>query len=300
MTLGDSEATIVLGQGRGSLDLELHPRAPSSVVRFSNLDLTPIQGFRDSRSMGIGFTSLRIRRADGADRDPVDAPSDTTPTVTRVHLEGVVYTSVLNPLDGRKNWKDLLSAFVWAFRHTPDAVLVLKMTHHDIFAYLNDLRAQLLQLAPFECRIVIIQAFLDDSTYADLVSATTYYVNASRGEGLCIPLMEFMSCGKPGIAPMNTAMLDYLTAENGFPVRSWRMHNAWPPDPRQLYRTTWSRIDWASLLEAYRASYEMARRPPGDYQTMGRKASETMEHFSSDAVVEDKLAAFVRRSLVTR
>jgi hypothetical protein len=34
----------------------------------------------------------------------------------RFTLSGVVYTAVLNPVDQRKNWNDLLAAFIWAFR----------------------------------------------------------------------------------------------------------------------------------------------------------------------------------------
>ena len=43
-------------------------------------------------------------------------------------LDGVIYTTVLNPYDGRKNWLDMISAFCEAFVDTPNATLVFKFT----------------------------------------------------------------------------------------------------------------------------------------------------------------------------
>lgn len=300
MSLGSSETMVAFGQHTRLFEVELHPREPANVIHFKGLDLTPVRGSFDPRTMGIGLTSLEVRRAEGGENVPVPAKRETTASVVRLRLDGVVYTSVLNPRDGRKNWEDLLAAFVLAFRENPDAVLILKMTHHDIFAYLNDLRAKLRQLAPFRCRVIIIHGFLDEPTYARLISATTYYANASRGEGLCIPLTEFMSSGRPGIAPLNTAMLDYLDDENGFPVRCWRVHNAWPPDTRYLYRTTWHRIDFESLLDAYRRSYVIARDEPEVYRAMSERAANVLERHSSDATVREKLAEFIHESMPFR
>jgi hypothetical protein len=46
-------------------------------------------------------------------------------------LDGVVYTAIFCPMDGRKNWFDMICAFCWALRDMPDATLVLKLTHRD-------------------------------------------------------------------------------------------------------------------------------------------------------------------------
>ena len=68
-------------------------------------------------------------RADTARR--AEHPPALLPDVDQhqqVVVDGVVYVSVFNPLDGRKNWHHLITAFCWAFRDTSDATLVLKMT----------------------------------------------------------------------------------------------------------------------------------------------------------------------------
>ena len=133
-----------------------------------------------------------------------------------ISVAGVVYSTVLNPADGRKNWVELITAFCWAFKETDNATLVLKMTHHDLEYYRIVLVTLLSRLSPFRCRVVVLHGFLDDAQYQGLIAASTYYVNASTGEGLSLPLMEFLAGGKPAIAPRHTAMADYINDDLGF------------------------------------------------------------------------------------
>ncbi|PNA31995.1 glycosyltransferase, partial [Pseudomonas sp. MPR-AND1A] len=80
--------------------------------------------------------------------------------------------------------------------------------------------------------VVVMHGYLDDPQYARLYEAASYYVNASRCEGLCLPLMEFMACGKPAIAPNHTAMKDYIDDSVAFIVRSSEELTIWPQDTR--------------------------------------------------------------------
>ena len=184
---------------------------------------------------------------------------------TPLFHDGVIYTSVFNPYDGRKNWQDMLSAFCTTFRDTADATLVLKLTHHDISDALNDMLHHLYKNQSFRCRVVLIHGFLADADYERLVEATSFVVNSSFGEGQCLPLMEFMSCGKPAVAPCNTAMADYIDADNAFIVDSTDELTAWPHDPRRAFRTLRYVTNWASLCEAYKASYDVAKNHPARY-----------------------------------
>src|SRR6185312_2727130 len=117
-------------------------------------------------------------------------------------------------------WHDILTAFCWAFRDVADATLVLKMVKGDPHSYRRDLFLILARSAPFKCRVVTMDGFLEDADYAGLMATTSYYVNASNAEGLCMPLMEFMSAGKPAIAPRHTAFADYVDATAAFVVAS--------------------------------------------------------------------------------
>jgi len=148
------------------------------------------------------------------------------------------------------------------------------------------------QLSPFACRVVVMHGYLEDEEFARLYGAASFYVNASRCEGLCLPLMEFMSCGRPVIAPDHTAMHDYIDERVGFIVKSSREPTIWPDDVRILYRTLRHRPDWGSLKKAYEDSYAMAKSDPVAYQAMALAANERMREYCSFAPVQQRLAQF--------
>lgn len=247
----------------------------------------------DSRSVDLSPYSPERRKLPKPNL--VRPPAIASNEPLKVHLDGVVYTSVFNPYDGRKNWYDMISAFCWAFRETEDATLVLKLTHHDPRIGIDNLLENIFKLTPFKCRILLIHGYLGDLDYENLVSATTYVLNTSHGEGQCLPLMEFMSCGKPAVAPRNTAMADYIDDDNAFVLDSSTEPSCWPHDPRRAYRTLRYRIDWGTLLEAYQESYRVAKQEPAKYAQMAEHAVSRLQRHCSRAVVKERLQTFLAR-----
>jgi len=211
----------------------------------------------------------------------------------RVELRGVLYTSIFNPGDGRKNWTDLLRAFCVALRDRPDAMLLLKFVHSSADWFRADLALELSRLRPMRCRVVVFSSFLSDPDYERLARRTTYVVNASHGEGQCLPVMEFMSCGTPAVAPPHTGMAEYLGEDDAFLVGSSLEPAAWPHDPRKMIRTFRHRIDLESLIEAFRDSYRVAIEEPAVYRAMSAAAVRRLEAHCSDRVVRQKLQAFI-------
>jgi glycosyltransferase involved in cell wall biosynthesis len=194
----------------------------------------------------------------------------------------------------------MISAFCSTFRDSVDAILVLKLTHHDIADALNDMLHHVYKNQTYQCRIVLIHGYLADVDYERLVEATSYVVNCSYGEGQCLPLMEFMSCGKPAIAPLNTAMADYVDSDNAFIVDSTEELTAWPHDPRAAFRTLRYTTDWDSLCSAYRASYEVAKTDVRRYERMSAHAVHRLQGFCSQASTEQRLQAFFERLMERR
>src|SRR5690606_26077650 len=84
----------------------------------------------------------------------------STETPINLQLTGVVYTTMLSPADGRKNWVEIVAAFGWAFRECAEATLVIKMTHYDLEFYYPDLVTLLSRMAPFKCRILVLHGYL--------------------------------------------------------------------------------------------------------------------------------------------
>ena len=207
-----------------------------------------------------------------------------------VRLRGVIYTSIFNPLDGRKNFSDLLGAFIWAFRDVDDATLILKITHFDPVRGLQPALSDIAKHGHFRCRVLLIHGMLPDDQYGALLRLTSYAVNASTNEGQCLPLMEFMSAGRPAVTPSHTAMLDYVTEQNSFVVRSTLRPYNWPHDPRAAVTTYHNCVSIQDLIRAYRESYRVAKQEPDRYAAMSRAATASLRDFCSTAVVTQRLA----------
>lgn len=210
-----------------------------------------------------------------------------------VELSGVIFVALFNPYDGRKNWVDMLTAFCAAFKDTVDATLVFKLGHHEYQSALNDMLMCMARMPKFKCRVVLLQGFLDKNEFESLIRASAFVVNASHGEGQCLPLMEFLSCGKPAIAPRHSAMLDYIDEDVAFIVESWLDATAWSHDPRLAYRTLRHQIDWSSLVRSYQAAYHCALRESDRYAQMSAAAIERMRGHCSQAVALQRLRQFL-------
>ncbi len=207
----------------------------------------------------------------------------------RIELEGVVYTTVMNPVDGRKNWADMAAAFIYAFREEPHATLVLKTTHRDMNEAVTPILQDIAKLGRFRCRIVILHGLLNDVEYARLMEVTSYAVNTSHGEGQCLPLMEYMAAGRPAVAPRHTAMLEYVSPDNAFVIADHHRPSFWPHDMRQASRCLRHQIEFADLVRRYRESFAVARDQPERYARMSKAAVAALSAFCGDSVVMQRL-----------
>jgi glycosyltransferase involved in cell wall biosynthesis len=245
------------------------------------------------RTLALTGSVLDSRSAD-LSRPTEDLLAAHPPDAHTLALDGVVYTAVFCPVDGRKNWEDLLSAFCWAFRDEPGATLVMKLVHHDGDEALGEVLHMLRRLPPCAGRLLLVHAHLDDAQYAALVVATDFVLNSSLGEGQCLPLMEYMAAGVPAIAPDHTAMRDYLDATTGFPV-GWSLEwTHWPQDMRLMRRTVRHRPDWGALRAALCAAHTLRTQDPPAYWRMSAAASERQRWHCSQAVARRRLREFLR------
>lgn len=210
---------------------------------------------------------------------PIDPPLPASPLT----LSGLVYTTVLNVGDLRKNIHDLMSAFLLAFRDRADVTLVMKLATNPVRERheVEILKAHHAALGiRHRCRIVLITEYLDDETMRDLLRATTFYVNASHAEGACLPLQNALAAGRPVIAPDHTAMADYIDETVAFVIRSHPEPTHWPHDPEHRIETERLRPVWSDLYEHYLASAEVAEHDQARYTTMADAARRRMAEFA--------------------
>lgn len=104
--------------------------------------------------------------------------------------------------------------------------------------------------------------------------------------------MEYMSAGVPAIAPAHTAMLDYLDAASGFPVRAHQELYHWPEDMGLILRTRRFRPEWEGLRQAYERSRALRLGDPQAYARMSAAAQENLRRYCSQSVAHDRLVAF--------
>jgi glycosyltransferase involved in cell wall biosynthesis len=281
-----SNAGLPMESTSGGLDIETGETVLDTAVMHLHVDLLGPAVRLGARANEATEQSTPMP---GSQRRPSKASPGSR---TRVNPGEVVYTAVFNPNKGSKNFRDLVTAFCWAFRETEDATLLLKIRNRGLQAFYTRLIPILYQLSPFKCRVVVIPDYLPDSEYEKLIRATTYYVNSSTSERVCLPLMEFMSRGKPAIAPAHSAMSDFIDKDVAFVLRSSAQLASWPDDQYGMFRTMSFRLDWQSLRDAYRESYHLAKTEPGDYRTMSNRAREEMQRYASPEVVTEQLRNF--------
>lgn len=213
----------------------------------------------------------------------------------QLDLSGVVYTSIFNPGDGRKNWEDMLSAFLWGLRDRADATLVFKLATQKpewierILAYYRRLGLA------HRCKVVLVTDYLKDEHMLDLVRASTYYLSATRAEGNCLPVMNYLAAGRPCVTTCHTAIGDYFSPEMGFLVQSHPEPCIWPHDNRLRFRTTWGRIVWPALVEQLRQSYRVARHEQATYDALGACGRRKMAEWASVESVWPRLKAALDR-----
>ncbi|MCS6864855.1 MAG: glycosyltransferase [Gemmataceae bacterium] len=205
------------------------------------------------------------------------------PRQAGLELSGVVYLHLCNPYDERKNWQDLVAAFLEALGDCPDATLVIKLVAEGSLLphAINAVNTFYLAVAREHCcRIALVGGYLSDEQMSELIRASTYYATATRAEGANLPLMDALAAGRPALSPRHTSMRDYFTADMGWVVPSTDEPAAVTVGRERLL-SRWQRVDFAALVNQFRASYELVRRSPDRYSALARAARQRMHEYAS-------------------
>jgi glycosyltransferase involved in cell wall biosynthesis len=251
----------------------LQPRLGASLDRYLTLARRVVANARASRAEGQSITH---------------------PLSPRLEVSGVVYTTLLNALDLRKNWQDLLSAFLLALGDRENACLLIKLATHpsQTATAFNRLLAYYRKLGlRHRCKLAVVTTYLSDAQMVELARASTYYVQATRAEGLGMPLQSFLAAGRPGISPSHTAMADYFDDDVGFVVAAHPEPTFWPRDPEERHTTTWQRVVWQSLSDQFHNSYIIAVQNQAMYRAVADRARQRLRDWASTESVWPRLAA---------
>jgi len=145
---------------------------------------------------------------------PADAPGapppDGLPDGYRF-LFAFDYLSVFE----RKNPIAVVEAFRRAFVPGSGAALIVKTLNHD---YAPDAHQRLRAAAAGHPNVHLIERRLSRAERDGLMNAANCYVSLHRAEGFGYTLAEAMWLGKPVVATGYSGNLDFMTAENSYPV----------------------------------------------------------------------------------
>jgi len=141
----------------------------------------------------------------------------------------MTFLSIFNVFDARKQMKPMLEGFIQLSLDYPDAILLLKLTFTDrktgdpneaLFLH-QILEANEIPPILVSDRIWITTDVLSRDDLNALYDLSAFYLSTSHAEGQNLPLLEAMGRGAVPVTVDNTAMKDYITAENAVIIPSF-------------------------------------------------------------------------------
>jgi len=152
---------------------------------------------------------------------PRPAPAAQDALRARFHLPAGSFLFLtlfdLNSYAARKNPQAAITAFRQSGLGPPEAALVVKV--QNAAANPSDFSALQASLSDLPGAVLIAETLSRDETYA-LEAACDCFVSLHRAEGFGLALAECMFLGKPVIATDWSATAEFITPENGCPVRA--------------------------------------------------------------------------------
>jgi glycosyltransferase involved in cell wall biosynthesis len=145
-----------------------------------------------------------------------------------------------------------------------------------------------------DSRVMFILDYLTDPQMETLFSIADYYVSATHCEGFNRPLLQAMSFGTVPVSTANTAMADYIDADNAIVI-------AEKPYPGVIARMAGDvagvpyAVPVATRFDVARACRAAIEQKPDEYERMAARAAQTvLRKFSAPTILraaEARLAA---------
>jgi glycosyltransferase involved in cell wall biosynthesis len=197
----------------------------------------------------------------------------------------IVFLSILNPFDKRKQIVRLIECFISAWEKNKEIVLVIKLVIDNVHTTLGNIQEILQKHYSYEgvCKnVVFISQNLSEPEMVSLYKSARFYLTAASTEGLNLPLIEAMSFGIVPVSPRHSAMIDYIEPCNALIIE----HEVEYTGPGfhgygdQLKTTHFPPVN-ASLITSI---LQAAKITETDYKKLSKNASQSVfKKYSLDA-----------------
>lgn len=226
---------------------------------------------------GAGIDKKKLRRIpQGVDIQRFN------PNVEPMPIEGKTAFSFMTALDWshRKNPEAMVTAFLQEFNNNPEVCFAIKAyTGYGDEDSKNKIRSvirRLRMMTRSKAKILLVTDFLHSDIMPNFHRAANAWVNLSRGEGWDMGALQSMACGIPVIGTDNTAHSEYMTNDNGYPVKSTKTlitdKNFLARNP-QFIDHSWGEVDIKNARAQMRQAYNDSKN--GKLEEKGKKARET-------------------------
>lgn len=226
-------------------------------------------------------------------RDPSISDVKTLGAVLYEYKDSVIFFSIFNPYDYRKQAPLMLKAFKLALNKNPNMILIIKLVIDNIDVTLGTIQKILKIQYGIEdqCdRIIFIGDTLSDNQMIRLMQSVNYYLCTSSTEGLNLPLIEAMSQGVVPVSSISTAMADYISEENSIVLESERaITNGMYHFLHSHLTTTHFPPILSSLVDALISASLLSNE---DYHSLSERAKNDVNAKYSVSAFVNKLSAF--------
>ncbi len=217
----------------------------------------------------------------------------------------LVYLAVLNPEDFRKNLDALLRGFHYFQQAHKGVCLIVKVLtaadRYSLDQIISDvIPNKLASGSVFHTEnIVFLNRYLSDEEMTGLYCLADFYLCTSAAEGQNLPLLEAMAHGTVPVSTSNTAMADYITADNAFQIAERVVPNTSPHMAGTIAGKPF-KIHTSSSRDVFAALAASRAAAPSRRRKMSAACVATVQaQFTPDAVwprIAQRLAAIAGRS----
>jgi glycosyltransferase involved in cell wall biosynthesis len=210
--------------------------------------------------------------------------------VTEAINHNLLFLTIFNPHDTRKNMQEMIFGFLTLLQKYPTAVLIVKLVLAEQMTPLGDILHNVVRHyfdsdVTIACdRILVISGYLTEDELAALYRISDFYLCGSVAEGQNLPLLEAMSYGVVPVSTVHTAMADYLTDENSIPIKT-RPFSSYRRDMAANVTGRAYSVEFASQTDIGRALLRACTLPKDKLQQMRHDARQTIARRFSPAVV---------------